>query len=158
MSGYLSASSFRRRLLLRADNGSKWGRRGFLLNPEPLLTSALRRRRRSHKTPSRIPFCLMQAQCGRPRRASSSQPLNALLSVCVSVSLSIKPFSQQAYSVQTAGTTTISGEKGPRFNYLLSAARARWSYLSTGWFLTPSGRPGLLLSREEVTEKESVST
>ena len=40
---------------------------------------------------------------------------NALLSdclpACVSVSLSIKPFSQQAYSVQTAGTTTISGER-----------------------------------------------
>lgn len=29
----------------------------------------------------------------------------------VSVSRSIKPFSQQAYSVQTAGTTTISGER-----------------------------------------------
>lgn len=39
-----------------------------------------------------------------------SSHFNALLFVSVSVSLSIKPFSQQAYSVQTAGTTTISGE------------------------------------------------
>uniref|UniRef100_A0A8C4I436 TEA domain family member 1a n=1 Tax=Dicentrarchus labrax TaxID=13489 RepID=A0A8C4I436_DICLA len=35
----------------------------------------------------------------------------SFLSVCVS--LSIKPFSQQAYTVQTAGTTTISGYEPP---------------------------------------------
>lgn len=38
----------------------------------------------------------------------SFSPSHVLLCVCVS--LSIKPFAQQAYSVQTAGTTTISGE------------------------------------------------
>uniref|UniRef100_G3NGK9 TEA domain family member 1a n=1 Tax=Gasterosteus aculeatus aculeatus TaxID=481459 RepID=G3NGK9_GASAC len=42
---------------------------------------------------------------------------NALSSVrrcvCLSVSLSIKPFSQQAYTVQTAGTTTISAYEPP---------------------------------------------
>ncbi|KAM7413997.1 hypothetical protein PAMA_019019 [Pampus argenteus] len=46
-----------------------------------------------------------------PGNAQPFSSFNALL--FVSVSLSIKPFSQQAYSVQTAGTTTISGYEPP---------------------------------------------
>lgn len=46
-----------------------------------------------------------------PGCASSFQGLSLLLLTRLFSSFSIKPFSQQAYNVQTAGTTTISGER-----------------------------------------------
>lgn len=56
-------------------------------------------------------FCTIWANCDWPYCVSFLLSAILMLScLSVSVSLSIKPFSQQAYSVQTAGTTTISGE------------------------------------------------
>lgn len=62
---------------------------------------------RAHPGQTRIHFCIIQVRCAR---ASYSSNL-FFFQHCLCLRLSIKPFSQQAYSMQTAGTTTISGER-----------------------------------------------
>lgn len=60
---------------------------------------------------------IISAHCGRGSRSIPSFFFLLLLLLLLFLTLclcrSIKPFSQQAYSMQTAGTTTISGERRP---------------------------------------------
>lgn len=68
----------------------------------------------SYKTQSRILFCIMWLQWDQSLLLVYFF-FNGLSSVSrLASSPSIKPFSQQAYSVQTAGTTTITGERDRR--------------------------------------------
>lgn len=120
-----------------------------------------------YKTQNRVLFCIMWLQWDRfPLRLfffqsfflsnGLSSPLFFFFLLFFFRSLSIKPFSQQAYSVQTSGTTTIAGET---IIFFLSALSPACFHVSSpqGGFWPRWDTRALQLTQEFKTSESDIS-